>query len=178
MPATTNPILDRLMRHMAWANQSVLTALESIPAESFALHAAADTEGTVGEVTAHLVRSGGFYSFRVGAEIDLIDTQQANPQNIAALKSSCATADAVLREEAQKPEDICHYRRTDGTEVTHYRSTILAQAIHHATEHRAQIADILTEHGIRVINLDDLDLWAFGQFEAETQGTPSIPTKE
>ena len=38
-------------------------------------------------------------------------------------------------------------------------------AIHHATEHRAQIAGALAAHGIDAIDLDELDLWAFGDAE-------------
>ena len=93
-------------------------------------------------------------------------------------RSACAIADAALRDQAHLPEGVCHYRRPDGTEVTQFRSTIAAQAIHHATEHRAQIADILTEHGIKAIDLDDLDLWAFAQFEAEHTQPADTTTQE
>ena len=170
MSAAVDPTLDRMLRHMAWANQSVLSCLDSIPAGAFALHAAGDPGGTVGSVTAHLVRSAGFYCFRLGVVIDPVNIQDAEPSLMLELRAACATADALLRAQAGFPEALRHYRRQDGTEVSHFRSTILAQAIHHATEHRAQIADILTEHGIRAIDLDDLDLWAFGTFEASAQG--------
>ena len=45
------------------------------------------------------------------------------------------------------------------------RQTILVQAIHHADEHRAQIAGIFASHGIKVIDLDEIDLWEFANFE-------------
>jgi hypothetical protein len=48
---------------------------------------------------------------------------------------------------------------------TRARSTVLAQAIHHATEHRAQIAGALAAHGIDALDLDELDVWAYGDAE-------------
>ena len=45
------------------------------------------------------------------------------------------------------------------------RSTIVGQAIHHATEHRAQIAAALATNGIDAIDLDELDVWAYGDAE-------------
>ena len=49
--------------------------------------------------------------------------------------------------------------------VLRARSTILGQAIHHATEHRAQIAGALATNGIDAIDLDALDVWAYGDAE-------------
>ena len=49
----------------------------------------------------------------------------------------------------------------DGEEITRERSTIISQAVHHATEHRAQLIDALEYKGYKIINLDDIDLWAF-----------------
>jgi uncharacterized damage-inducible protein DinB len=49
----------------------------------------------------------------------------------------------------------------DGKDITRERSTIISQAVHHATEHRAQLIDALEFKGYKVINLDDIDLWAF-----------------
>jgi hypothetical protein len=41
----------------------------------------------------------------------------------------------------------------------------LTQAIHHATEHRAQIAGIFANHGLKVIDLDAIDMWEFANYE-------------
>ncbi|NCV77343.1 MAG: hypothetical protein EBW21_06725, partial [Actinobacteria bacterium] len=49
----------------------------------------------------------------------------------------------------------------DGKDITRERSTIISQAVHHATEHRAQLIDALEFKRYKVINLDDIDLWAF-----------------
>jgi hypothetical protein len=37
--------------------------------------------------------------------------------------------------------------------------------MYHATEHRAQLIDALEYRGYKSINLDDIDLWAFDEFE-------------
>lgn len=55
--------------------------------------------------------------------------------------------------------------RRDNPTLTRARSTVLGQSIHHATEHRAQIAGALVAHGVMALNLDDLDVWAFGDAE-------------
>ena len=34
-------------------------------------------------------------------------------------------------------------------------------------EHRAQISDTLKVHGIRVLDLDEIDLWAFSDIAGE-----------
>ena len=53
----------------------------------------------------------------------------------------------------------------DGRTIRRSRQTILAQAIHHATEHRAQIAGIYSSHGLKIVDLDEIDLWAFANYE-------------
>ena len=39
------------------------------------------------------------------------------------------------------------------------------QSIYHATEHRAQLAGIFANHGLKVIDLDAIDLWEFADYE-------------
>lgn len=53
----------------------------------------------------------------------------------------------------------------EGKAIHRARSTILGQSIYHATEHRTQIADIFSLHGIRAIDLDEMDVWAYGDAE-------------
>jgi uncharacterized damage-inducible protein DinB len=107
-----------------------------------------------------------------------VGIQSASTAAIPELKEACAAADAKLREQALVPDGVRQYTPPDGSEVMRFRSTIVAQAIHHATEHRAQIADILTEHGIRIIDLDQLDLWEFEDYEVRTNGLHADMTQE
>jgi len=82
------------------------------------------------------------------------------------LQKYCAAADEILRVESHKSDQINTYVR-DGKNIERSRSTIISQSIHHATEHRAQISDTLKVHGIRILDLDEIDLWAFSDFSGE-----------
>ena len=75
------------------------------------------------------------------------------------------TFDQRLREAAKNPVGFVEFTRWDGKEIRRNRETILTQSIHHATEHRAQIAGIFANHGLKVIDLDAIDLWEFANYE-------------
>ena len=81
-----------------------------------------------------------------------------------ALKVLSAEFDARLRAAAATVDGFVEFQR-DGRTIRRSRQTILAQAIHHADEHRAQIAGIFASHGMKVIDLDEIDLWEFANFE-------------
>jgi uncharacterized damage-inducible protein DinB len=160
----TNPILDRLFRHMAWANQSLLATLKEIPAHALEL-SSENEDWRVATIAQHYVRSAGFYVSRVTGDPLTTDViRPVTPADLDELAKHCASSDARLRELAASPEAITTYER-EGRTIVRARSTILGQSIHHATEHRAQIADILSFHGIKVLDLDDLDVWAYSDFE-------------
>lgn len=159
-----NPILDRLFRHMAWANQSLISILKEIPGEALEF-SSENEEWTVATIVQHYVRSAGFYVSRVTG--DPLQTDVIRPTTLGALNELallCARSDARLRELAAMPEGMTTYVR-EGKTIVRARSTILAQSIHHATEHRAQIADILSFHGIKNLDLDELDVWAYSDAE-------------
>ena len=155
--------LDRLYRHMAWANQSVLESLSQL--EPAHLHLTAPgSEWSVARIAHHLVDAQRWYVWRIARdECDDSPVPEA-PADFLNLAALIAVADHRLQEEAALPEAMTEYER-EGKTIVRARSTILAQAIHHATEHRAQIADTLAAHGFQVINLDDLDVWSFGTAE-------------
>jgi hypothetical protein len=77
------------------------------------------------------------------------------------LINSLKLSDAVLLKESYKPEGEV-LREVDGKLVRRARSTIIFQSVHHATEHRAQLVEALNAGGFTGINLDDFDLWAYG----------------
>lgn len=161
---STDPTLDRLLRHMAWANAGLIDRLRTLDDDALAL-AAPGNEWTVAMILEHLVAAAGGYAERLGAGPLPPDTLP--PTAIAeldALAAACATFDARLRDAAALPEGMAEYVR-EGEVRRRARSTILAQAIHHATEHRAQIAEALATNGIRAVDLDELDVWAYGEAE-------------
>ena len=162
--AEPNPILDRLYRHMAWANQTLLRQLHSIPLSALRLTSEND-EWSVAVIVEHFVRSAGFYVSRVTGESLPTDFQRPVSQgDLVELAQRCTGFDARLRELAAMPEGMTTYER-EGRTIVRARSTILGQSIHHATEHRAQIADILSFHGIKAIDLDEMDVWAYSDAE-------------
>ncbi len=69
----------------------------------------------------------------------------------------------IPRELAKSPVGFVEFQR-EGRTICRNRETILTQAIHHATEHRAQIAGIFANHGMKVVDLDSIDLWSFADF--------------
>ncbi len=158
--------LDRLLRHMAWANAYIYRRLAEIPPENWRL-TAPNNDWTVAAIAEHLAGAAGFYVIRLNETVS--NSRQAleipiSQEGMLALAKYCAEADAGLRNLAEVPESMTTYYR-DGETISRARSTILAQSIHHATEHRAQIAGILSGHKINVLDLDEIDLWGFGDSE-------------
>lgn len=159
-----DPILDRLFRHMAWANQSLLATLAEIPEGALAL-SSENPEWKIATIIEHYVRSAGFYVSRVTGEPLPTDFKEPSSKaDLVELARRCADFDERLRELTTAPEAMTTYVR-EGRTIVRARSTILGQSIHHATEHRAQIADILFLHGIKTLDLDVLDVWAYSDFE-------------
>lgn len=160
----SDPTLDRLFRHMAWANQIMLVKLQEVPMESLTL-CAENKEWTVSVIVEHLVRAAGNYGARVLEEAPPGGfSVPSTREDLVELARRCGEFDARLRDLANQPDGVTTFQR-DGRTIHRARSTILAQSIHHATEHRAQIADILSLHGIAAIDLDEMDVWAYGDAE-------------
>ena len=156
--------LDRLLKHMAWANQETLKHLQTLPDDALSAFAT-NPEWKVSEIIRHIVESGNFYAFRLSgsfpAEVDKQESQPKNSAELQLLQEKAAVIDKALLE-CEKLEDIeIEFVRNDGTKVKRWRSTILSQAIHHATEHRAQIASALEAKGFAPVDLDELDLWSY-----------------
>jgi uncharacterized damage-inducible protein DinB len=161
---TTDPTLDRLLRHMAWANGSLITTLGTLDDDALGL-AAPRNEWTVAMTLVHIVDAAGGYAQRLlGGPLLESTPPPALTSELAAIAAACATHDARLRAAAAIPDGWVEYVR-EGEIRRRMRSTILAQSIHHATEHRAQIAEALSTNGIRAVDLDELDLWSFGAAE-------------
>ncbi|HYK95646.1 MAG TPA: DinB family protein [Candidatus Dormibacteraeota bacterium] len=161
--STPDPTLDRLLRHMAWANAALIARLAE-QQDSALKMTAPRNEWSAARILAHLVSAAGGYASRLeqaGRPPDIEPpTSVAELTEIAA---RCAALDARLRAQAGLPDELLPHANPE--RPVRARSTILAQAIHHATEHRAQIAGALATNGLDVIDLDSLDLWAYGEAE-------------
>lgn len=168
MTATTaDPTLDRLLRHMAWANAQLIARLAQQPVEALALTAPRN-EWSAGRILAHLLNAAQGYASRMEGVPRPPDVETpTSAAELAALGASLAEADARLRRQATQPDVLLSHPVR--TEERDYRSTILAQAIHHATEHRAQIAGALATNGNDVIDLDAIDVWEHADSESRAR---------
>ncbi len=156
-------IIDRLFRHLAWANAYVFDQIASQSDASLKLTAPND-DWSVGEILEHLTAAADRYADRLDNKGDTPTEVPATSAEVRALKELSATSDARLREAAKSPVGFVEFQR-EGRTIRRNRETILTQAIHHATEHRAQIAGIFANHGMKVIDLDAIDLWSFADHE-------------
>jgi uncharacterized damage-inducible protein DinB len=160
---TTDPTLDRLLRHMAWANAALIARLTELPVDTLSL-ASPRNEWTVVMILDHLVSAAGRYAARL--EGGLRPERAESPATTAGLvelAADCAAYDARIRAQAAMPDGPAGF--AGQVSDLPARSTVVAQAIHHATEHRAQIAAALATNGVNAIDLDALDLWAYADAE-------------
>ena len=158
--------MDRLLAHMAWANQKTISHLQTLPQESLASFAT-NCEWHVAEIIHHIVDSGDHYAFRISGIPAL--TKPGVPgiedvkeiADLARIKEQAVIVDKALLECVKLDDIQIEFKNYSGNMVKRWRSTILSQAIHHATEHRAQLASALEAKGFKPVDLDELDLWAF-----------------
>jgi len=161
---TPDPTLDRLLRHMAWANATLIEWLAGQPDDTLA-STAPRNEWSAAMILAHLVSAAGGYASRLEGVPRPADTEAPTTvAELAGIAARCADFDARLRRQATQP-DVLVVHADHPERPARARSTILGQSIHHATEHRAQIAGALATNGIDAIDLDALDLWAYGEAE-------------
>jgi uncharacterized damage-inducible protein DinB len=164
---------EKLLKHMAWANQEIISKLFGMPNEALDAYAV-NPEWTAREIARHIASSATWYGWRLldksfwsesdhaawKAKLDATEIPPATISDIPQLLEKISAADSVLLEAARLPEGEV-LREVDGKTIVRARSTIISQSIHHATEHRAQLVSALEARGFTSINLDDFDLWAY-----------------
>ena len=158
--------LDRLLGHMAWANQKTISHLLTLPEDSL-LAFATNPEWFVAEIVHHVVDSADHYAYRISGIPAL--TSPGDPcidevreiADLSRLRDQAAIVDSALLTCVDLEDIQVEFTNYEGKLVRRWRSTILSQAIHHATEHRAQIASALEAKGFKPMDLDELDLWAY-----------------
>jgi uncharacterized damage-inducible protein DinB len=161
-----DPTLDRLLRHMAWANAQLVARLLGQPLDALALTAPRN-EWSAGRILAHILNAAQGYTTRLeGAPRPPNVEPPASTEELADLGARLADYDGRLRKQATEPDVLVSH--PDPARGPDLRSTILAQMIHHATEHRAQIAAALATNGNDAIDLDALDLWEFAEAEGQS----------
>ena len=154
-------ITDRLFRHMAWANSYVFDCLAKLSVQELLLTAPGD-DWSAAAILEHLTASR--YADLLDGQGDVETKVPANSQEVKALQDLSATFDLRLRLAAHQPDGFVEFNRGEKL-IRRSRQTVLAQSIHHATEHRAQIAGIFATHSMKIVDLDEVDLWAFANYE-------------
>ncbi|CAB4570279.1 MAG: hypothetical protein F2563_01215 [Actinobacteria bacterium] len=159
--------IERGLRHMAWANQEVFNAVAKLPDDALQAYIS-NPEWTVGKIISHICSSATWYVHRLEID-DCIDIPEVHSANdvlqLAALISQLD--EKLIQAASQEDRELTYTYEDTGKVVKRWFSTILTQAVHHATEHRAQLVDALDFKGYKLINLDDLDLWAYDMFEKD-----------
>jgi len=156
----------RLLAHMAWANQKTITHLRALPDEALKAYVI-NSEWTVAEMVHHIVDSADHYVYRLSGKLVLAQNPDSpiadvnSNSDLVRIAEQAAKVDAALGECVHLDETQLEFTNSAGKDVKRWRSTILSQAIHHATEHRAQIAAALEFRNFPILDLDELDLWAF-----------------
>jgi uncharacterized damage-inducible protein DinB len=160
----SNPTLERLFRHMAWANSQLFSQLSTLP-ESALKFSAWNPEWTVGKIANHIVIAEGRFLSRLQKLEPFPENEfELTSEGMKALTAKSADNCAKLKDFIDAPDEILTFIRY-GEKVNFLTSTVLSQIVHHTTEHRAQIADILAVNNMDVVNLDKLDHWSFERFE-------------
>ena len=151
--------MQRMMRHMAWANQQVYAAVTKLPDEALGAYGV-NPEWTAGEILRHIVGGATWYVHCLGIAPWQETVQPTTMRDVDVLAGQLAGFDAQLLTAVDLPDEQLTFE-TENEQRTALRSTIIAQTVHHATEHRAQLIDALESRGFAPINLDDIDLWSF-----------------
>jgi len=159
MSATTH----RLLRHMAWSNQRVFSAVQALPDEALDAYIV-NPEWTAKVLLQHIVNGADWYVYCL-TELPWSDIILPKTMSeIDVLKAQLADFDAKISSQADLPDGPLTIKEGDQTR-TALRSTLLSEAIYHAAEHRTQLVDALESKGFNPISLDDIDLWAFESYE-------------
>lgn len=165
--------MEKILKHMAWANQEIIGKIGELPKEALDAYAV-NPEWTVGTIVRHIASASNWYVWRLldkstftaedeaywDARLKDDDEESPKMQDINYLLEVLRSSDAMLLQQSRLP-DADVPREFRGEQHVFKRSTILSQAVHHATEHRAQAVSALEARGFTSINLDDFDVWSF-----------------
>ena len=165
--------MERILKHMAWANQEIIGKISELPADALNAYAV-NPQWTVGQIVRHIGSASNWYVWRLldkaaftASDEELwknrlaeADEEAPTMQDVKNVLEVLRLSDAMLLEQSRIPDaDVA--REFRGEQHVFKRSTILSQAVHHATEHRAQAVSALELRGYDSIILDDYDLWSY-----------------
>lgn len=150
---------------MAWANQKVFAAVQILPDESLESFIVIE-DWNAKHLLEHLVSAAEWYVFCLRGGSLREFSRPSRMSDVADLMKSLQAIDSELLSLGELDEEMLKIE-FQGQIEWNLRSTMISQAIYHATEHRSQLVGALEIRGFNPIILDDIDLWAFENFEAE-----------
>jgi uncharacterized damage-inducible protein DinB len=165
--------MEKILKHMAWANQEIIGKIAQLPKEALESYSV-NPEWSVGTIVRHIGSASNWYVWRLldrdvftseekefwDLRLKNADEQAPHMKDISNVLSILKDSDHWLLEQSRLP-DADVPREFRGDKHVFKRSTILSQAVHHATEHRAQAVSALESRGFTSISLDDFDLWSY-----------------
>jgi uncharacterized damage-inducible protein DinB len=151
--------IEKLLRHMQWANQGIYRAIAELPDQALGAYLV-NPEWTVAEILRHTATSNSWYFYRLtgGERVTLEEPKSMDHLNEIA--DQLLVFDQRLIALAEESEHRVTVVWSDKSYEFDF-STILSQAVHHSIEHRAQAVAALESRGFTTIKLDDFDLWSF-----------------
>ncbi len=151
--------MEKSLTHMAWANQKLYEACESLPKEALGSYIV-NPEWNAAKILQHIVAGADWYVFCLGiADWNDIPTP-STASDIAELALRLKKFDAQILSAHLLDDELLTFNE-EGRETKVLRSTLLAEAVLHATEHRAQFMDAIESRGFSAISLDSIDLWSY-----------------
>ena len=156
-------LIDRPLRHMAWANQKVYAACSSLPEEALEAYII-NPDWSARQILQHIVAGADWfvYCLRIGEWSD-IPTPKAI-EDISTLATRLEHCDAKIRRASELEDELLTFQEGERS-VRVLRSTLLSAAILHSAEHRAQLMDAVESKGFSALNLEEIDLWNFEYLE-------------
>jgi uncharacterized damage-inducible protein DinB len=158
-------MIDRLLRHMSWANQSLYSSVASLPDAALDSYLV-NPEWTAREILRHIASGSTWYNHCLGLQMWREIAAPAYMSDVSELAKLLAELDQQIIDASRMADGPVTFQ-DEHSMTTVLGSTLFSQAVHHATEHRAQLVDALEARGYKVIALDDLDLWSFERYEKE-----------
>ena len=156
-------LIDRPLRHMAWANQKVYAACSSLPEETLEAYII-NPDWSARQILQHIVAGADWFVYCLGiGEWSDIPTPKAIA-DIATLATRLEHCDAQILSASELEDELLTFQEGERA-VRVLRSTLLSAAILHSAEHRAQLMDAVESKGFSALNLEEIDLWNFEYLE-------------
>jgi uncharacterized damage-inducible protein DinB len=148
---------------MSWANERVFTAVQALPDEALTSYLV-NPDFDAARILQHIVEGAEWFAYCLCQNPWRPRIRPKTMADVVVLANELRELETIILREGALQDERLSFDDEDGVRNV-WRSTIISQTIHHATEHRAQLIDALELRGHKPINLDDLDLWAFEEFE-------------